>query len=124
MIIITTLLLSFFALAGCEGEPDVIEENLYQTLVAELAVLNQMDENLLGSKTREEKREQIFNHYGVTEEYFTQSHKFYQSDIDAQMKRMQKVQDTLRAVRDSVHAADRRYKNQNSVSPDTLRDSE
>lgn len=121
--IIAMLLLSFSTLTGCEEEPDVIEEDLYQTLVAELAVLNQMDENLLGSMTREEKREQILNHYGVTEEYFTKSHKFYQSDIDAQMKRMQKIQDALRAERDSVHEAERRYKDQNSESPDTLRDS-
>lgn len=114
------LLFGLFSLSGCEKDPDVIDAELYQTLIAELTILNQMDEELLDGTTKEEKREQIFEHYGVTEEMFARSHDYYQSDLDAQMNRVQNIQNQLRAERDSVQAAERRYREKNNEEPDTL----
>jgi len=117
------LLLSplLFTLISCEEEQDIIEEDLYITIMTELAIVNQMDVELLGEKSREEKRNEIFNHYGVSEEMFDISHEIYQSDIDAQMNRVKDVQDRLRTERDSVQAAERRYREENRPDPDSLR---
>lgn len=113
--------LLFFSLSACEEEPEIIDEELYKTLITELAIVNQMDEELLSDKTLEEKREEVFDHYGVSRELFDLSHDIYQSDIDAQMERIKDVQDRLRTERDSVQAAERRHREENRIDPDSIR---
>lgn len=98
-----------------------MDEELYKTVITELAIVNQMDEELLGENTREEKREEVFTHYGIDEEFFNFSHEIYQQNIDAQMERIREVQDRLRTERDSVQAAERRHREENRPDPDSIR---
>jgi hypothetical protein len=118
------LILAFpalIALPMCSEEPEPISEETYKILLTELALLNQMNEMLLGEVPKEEKREMIFEHYNVTEEEFNRSHDIYQRDIERQMKRIEEVQTILRAERDSLQQAERRYRVSLRESPDTLR---
>jgi hypothetical protein len=113
--------LALFALPMCSEEPEPIDEEVYKTLLTELALLNQMNEILLGVYSKEEKREMVFDYYNVTEEEFNRSHEIYQRDIDRQMKRIEEVQTILRAERDSLQQAERRYRVSLREHSDSLR---
>lgn len=111
LLILISLLLIAPLFTGCTDDSEVMEEELYMKVVAELAVLNQMDEGLLGDLTREEKREKIYSHFGITEEEFRHSHDYYQSDVPVQLTRMEAVASMLRAERDSIQNAERDFRN-------------
>ncbi|WP_069132904.1 DUF4296 domain-containing protein [Rhodohalobacter halophilus] len=118
---IILLSIALLTALGCEKEPEIMDEELYKTVLTELSIVNQMDEELFGEKSRLEKREDIFSHYGISEELFELSHEIYQRDIDAQMERIRDVQDRLRTERDSVQAAERRYRDANRPDADSIR---
>lgn len=113
------LLLTFNA---CEKEPELVDEELYKTIMTELAILNQMDQEILGERDKSELREEIFETYGVEEEKFRRSHEIYESNIDAQMERVKDIQDRLKTERDSIQAAERRHKDEIKLGPDEIRE--
>lgn len=106
----------------CEKEPELVDEELYKTILIELAILNQTDQELLGDRDKTVLRDEIFETYGVDEQKFSRSHEIYQSNIDAQMERVKDIQDRLRAERDSVQAAERRYREENKPKADEIRE--
>lgn len=106
----------------CEKEPELIDEELYKTIMIELAILNQTDQELLGERDKSVLRDEIFETYGLDEQKFSRSHEIYQSNIDAQMERVKDIQDRLRAERDSVQAAERRYREENKLEADEIRE--
>ncbi|MFO7799648.1 DUF4296 domain-containing protein [Rhodohalobacter sp.] len=111
--------LTFYA---CEKEPELVEEELYKTIMTELAILNQMDQEVLGERDKDELRQEIFQSYGVEEDKFSRSHEIYESDIDAQMERVKDIQDRLKTERDSIQAAERRHKDEIKLGPDEIRE--
>ncbi len=117
--LIPLFLLTFYA---CEKEPELVDEELYKTIITELAILNQMDQEILGERNKAELREEIFESYGVDEEKFRRSHEIYESNIDAQMERVKDIQDRLKTERDSIQAAERRHKDEIKLGPDEIRD--
>lgn len=117
--LVPILLLTFNT---CEEKPELVDEELYKTLMVELAILNQMDDEILGNRDKTELWEEIFLSYGVDEQNFRRSHEIYQSNIDAQMKRVIDIQDRLRTERDSIQAAERRYKDENKPDSDEIRE--
>lgn len=106
----------------CEKEPELVDEELYKTIMIELAILNQTDQELLGERDKSVLRDEIFETYGLDEQKFSRSHEIYQSNIDAQMERVKDIQDRLRAERDSVQAAERRYREENKLEADEIRE--
>ncbi len=100
----------------------MVNEELYKTILIELAILNQMDKELLGERNKAELREEIFESYGVDEQNFSRSHEIYQSDIDAQMERVRDIQDRLQMERDAVQAAERKYREEKRPDPDEIRE--
>lgn len=119
LILISVIPLTIHA---CEKEPELVEEAVYKTILMELSILNQMDEDFLGDREKTDLREEIFENYGVDEDKFSRSHEIYQSDIEGQMERVRYIQDLLRAERDSVQAAERRYKDESRPDPDEIRE--
>ena len=117
--LIALLILSFNA---CEKEPELIDEELYKSILMEFAILNQMDQELLGERDKSELRQEIFASYGVEQENFGRSHEIYQSNIDAQMERVNEIQDRLKAERDSIQAAERRHNDEIKLDPDEIRE--
>jgi len=118
-LLFSVVLLTFSA---CEKEAELVDEELYKTIMIELTILNQMDRDLLGDREKTELREEIFESYGVDEQKFSRSHEIYQSDIEAQMERVREIQDRLRAERDSVQAAERKYRDETKPDPDEIRE--
>jgi hypothetical protein len=116
-------LLIFFSLIGCEkSEPEyLIEEDTYILMFAELAIIDQYDPNLLKNRTKEEVREMVYQKYNVSKEDFRRSHKYYEENIDAQLKRLGKVNLILKEERDEVNILERQLKDKNKLSADSLR---
>ena len=108
------IILACFALfAGCKPETsnqdDIIDEQTYEHMFIEFAIINQLDERLLKNTSREELRNKVYQHYGVSQEEFRISHEYYEQNIDEQLKRVNEINKMLRAERDSVQAIQRRY---------------
>jgi hypothetical protein len=121
-----TLLFSLFillTLIGCEeSEPEyLIEEDTYILMFAELAIIDQYDPNLLKNRTKEEVREMVYQKYNVSKEDFRRSHNYYEGNIDAQLKRLGKVNLILKEERDEVNILERQLKDKNKLSADSLR---
>jgi hypothetical protein len=108
-------------LAGCDGNKDLLEEKIYEQLVLELAILNQLDEQYLTDIDKEELRRQIFEHYGVTEDKFRITHDHYQQNVAEQLERMEELGILLRRERDKVQEAEREYRQSTQLPPDSLR---
>jgi hypothetical protein len=121
---IISALIPLFLLAfnACEKEPELVDEELYKSILMELAILNQMDQELLGDRDKSELRQEIFAKYGVEQENFGRSHEIYQSNIDAQMERVNEIKDRLKAERDSIQEAERRYNDETKLGPDEIRE--
>ena len=121
--LISALILFFLiTFNACEKDPELVDEELYKSIMVELAILNHMDQEILGERDKAELRDEIFERYGVEEEKFGRSHEIYQSDIDAQMERVKDIQDRLKTERDSIQAAERRYKDETKLGPDEIRE--
>lgn len=88
------LVLPLFS-CGRETTPPkgILEESLYLDLTAELYFTMQLIELQENYEQEDSLRQLVFEHYGVSADQFRKSHRYYQSDIDGQLIRL----DTLRA---------------------------
>lgn len=107
------ILAAFTLISGCEpetsNEDEIIDEQTYEHMFIEFAIINQLDQRLLKNSSREELRNKVYQHYGVTQEEFRISHEYYEQNIDEQLERVKEINKILRAERDSVQAIQRRY---------------
>lgn len=98
---------------GCSSEsspPDeLIDEQTYQQMFMEFAIINQLDQRLLQNRSRDELRELVYEHYNVTEEEFRISHEYYEQQVDQQLERVKEMSKILRTERDSVLAVEEEY---------------
>lgn len=111
----------FLMLPACDNTPDILEQELYEMLLLEFSLLNQMDEAFLQEKPREELQVKIYEHYGVSEEEFRRAHEYYQRDIETQIERIEELNLILRQERDSVQQVEREHRMRKNVDPDSLR---
>lgn len=105
LLLITTL--------GCSSESsppnELIDEETYQQMFMEFAIINQLDQQLLREKSQDELRDLVYRHYNVTEEEFRISHEYYEQQVDQQLERLKEMTKTLRIERDSVLAVEEEY---------------
>lgn len=122
--IIFLVLMTVFA-SGCDfGSSDkIMDEQTYEDIFIELAFLDQFDEKLLNDISKEEMRTQIFDHYGVTSEQFRIAHEHYQSRVDEQLDRLERIGERIREERDKVNEAERKFKEADKDELDSLRQS-
>lgn len=110
LLIAIILLITTFGCSSDSTPPDeLIDEQTYQQMFMEFAIINQLDQQLLQNKSRDELRQTVYEHYGVTEEEFRISHEYYEQQIDDQLERVKEMSNTLRAERDSLLTIEREY---------------
>jgi len=121
------ILLSAMMLAVSCGDPDapkdLIEEDQYVKIFAELVVLNQLTDDQLGPVSREYLSDQIFEDYSVTEEQFDRSHKYYQRNPEQQLERVERVNEIITDERDRFQERlnrERERRSAESARSDTL----
>lgn len=107
------ILLTGFLMTGCGPESpasdELIDEETYERMFIEFAIINQLDQQLLHNTTREELQDKVYEHYGVTEEEFSVSHEYYEQNIEAQLERVKEINKMLRSERDSIQTIQRKY---------------
>lgn len=105
--------LLLIAFLGCSSEsspPDeLIDEETYQQMFMEFAIINQLDQGLLQNTSQDELRDLVYQNYDVTEEEFRISHEYYELQVDQQLERVQEMSRILRAERDSVLSIEDEY---------------
>lgn len=109
LIAVVFLMITF----GCSSEsspPDeLIDEQTYEQMFMEFAIINQLDQRLLQKTSQEQLRQLVYEHYNVTEEEFRISHEYYERQIDDQLERVKEMSRTLRSERDSLLTIERKY---------------
>lgn len=108
-LLIFTAALLFISCQEEEKPQDVLSEVRYEKVFIELTIVDQMNEELLKEKTRRDYREEIFNEYGITEEKFNRSHRYYEQRVDEQIARMEEINLKLREVRDTLATLERSF---------------
>ncbi len=91
------VLLTILVLANCnqEGKENVIPEDTYIKIIAELHIIRTIEQNYSEEINRDELLLQMFDHYQITEDEFDYSHRFYQRDVENQRIRLRKARDLL-----------------------------
>jgi len=110
LLFVLTLLI---VLLGCSSEsnpPDeLIDEQTYEQIFMEFAIINQLDKRILEDRSQEELRQLVYEHYDVTEEEFKISHEYYEQNVEEQLERVRDMSDILREERDSLVVIERKY---------------
>ncbi len=121
---ILTISAFFLLFVACtDSVPEhVIDEETYERMFIEFAIVNQMDRNLLEeNQTRDDLRAKIYDFYGVTEEEFSLSHEYYENDLDEQLERLERINQIIREERDKISEAEEEHRRQNIEAPDSIR---
>lgn len=104
----------FLLFAGCDTQSskpeELIDEETYERMFIEFALINQLDERLKKNRPEEELRQMVYDHYGVTREQFRLSHQYYEQNIDDQLKRVNKMTQSLKTERDTLVVIEREFK--------------
>lgn len=116
-------LLLVATLVACDDPvpPDLISEETYKRMFIEFTIINQYDELLLQGRSREELRNMVYEHYNVTPDEFRNSHRYYESNIERQLKRIDEINLMMRAERDTLIEAEKQYHFNRRTPVDTLR---
>jgi hypothetical protein len=84
---------------------DLLPEGTYIDLMVELQLLQSYQERQRPDSTKADSlRQAIFEKYGASEEHFSESHRYYQEDVEAQRERISQAIEKLR--KDRISAAD------------------
>ncbi|MCC5942527.1 MAG: DUF4296 domain-containing protein [Balneolaceae bacterium] len=109
--------------ACTDSQPDtLVPEDIYESIFIELAIIDQLEEVLLGGHTRRELRQKVYQHYGVTAEDFAISHEYYEQNIDEQIQRIERINERLRDERSAIDESERQFRDQNRRSAESLRE--
>jgi hypothetical protein len=119
--IVFTLVLVIVTACNDPLPADLIPEETYKRMFVEFTIINQFDELLLQGRSRDELRGMIYEYYGVTPEEFRNSHRYYESNIERQLKRIDEINLMMRAERDTLMEAEKQYHYDRRTSADTLR---
>lgn len=102
------------------NESLLIDDQTYQNMFVEFAIINHMDEILLKDRTKEELINDVYDHYGVTEEQFRYTHDYFESNISEQLLRMEKILIRLREERELINEAAQKYEIEQKAAADSL----
>jgi len=106
-----------------DSQPDnLLEEDVYESIFIELAIIDQLEATLLGEYTRRELRQMVYDHYGVTAEDFAETHAFYEQNIEKQLERVDRINERMRSERFDIDESEREFRTQNRRSAESLRD--
>lgn len=107
---VVVLLITILSCSSESSPPnELIDEETYQQMFMEFAIINQLDQQLLQETSRDELRDLVYEHYNITEQQFRISHEYYEQQVDQQLERVKEMSKTLRAERDSLLAIEDEY---------------
>lgn len=112
LLILTLFLLVFVSCSTDSAPKDLLAEELYETMFLEFIILHQVSSELISEEEREELRDEIYTHYGVSEEQFRRSHEYYQNQQKLQSDRIDSISVHLRDLRDKIEDARRERERQ------------
>ena len=117
------LLFALFLATSCSESKDplLIDDQTYQNMFIEFAIINHMDEKLLRDTTAEELILKVYEHYGVTQEQFQYTHNYFESDITQQLLRMEDILARLRDEREMINEAADKHEKENRESEESMR---
>lgn len=98
----------------------LIDDQIYQDMFVEFAIINHMDKKLIQDTTTEELVKRVYDHYGVTEEQFRYTHDYFESNISEQLIRMEKILVRLREKREFINEAAQQYEIEKKETADSL----
>lgn len=100
-IILFIFLLFPVMLVSCNHDkPDnLIEEEIYLDMFAELIIVNQLRDAQLNEVSRDSLIELVYDKYNYSAETFRESHNYYQRDAEKQIERLEKVTKRLESER-------------------------
>lgn len=104
-----TILACTLILTSCFNQndrpSDLLPEKTYINLMVELQLLKSYQERQRSDSTNADSlRNAIFKKYGASEQRFSESHRYYQEDIEAQRERISQAIEKLR--KDRISAMD------------------
>ncbi|TVR17594.1 MAG: DUF4296 domain-containing protein [Balneolaceae bacterium] len=116
--------LGLIFLAACTDsrQDKLLSGDLYEKIFIELAIIDQIEDALLGDHTRSELRQMVYEHYGVTAEEFNRTHNYFEKNIDEQLKRIESIHERLRDERSAIDESEREIREQNRRTPESLRE--
>lgn len=111
-------------LASCtDSKPDkLLSEDLYEKIFIELAIIDQIEDALLGDRTRSDLRQMVYEQYGVTAEDFNRSHNYFEQSIEEQINRIESIHERLRDERSAIDESERAIREQNRRTQESLRE--
>jgi hypothetical protein len=95
--------IGFTGLVSCSdptAPEDVIQEETYINVFTELVIINQLGDAQLDSLARDSLKREVFAEYGVNREQFDEAHSYYQKQPDAQLRRLDKIEEILTEQRE------------------------
>lgn len=101
--IILQLLLILFAGCSTDKPDDLLKEQAYLEIFAELAIINQMRDDQI-TESREYLSDQVFERHNATREQFNRTHHYYQRDADAHLARIEYLEKKLSDERAMIQA--------------------
>lgn len=110
LLFVLMLLISFHGCSSESNPPDeLIDEQTYEQMFMEFAIINQLDKRILEDRSQDELRQLVYEHYDVTEEEFRISHEYYEQNVEEQLERVRDMSNILREERDSLVVIERQY---------------
>ena len=79
---------------------NLIEEQTYIDIFTELVIINQLNEQQLDSLSQDSLRTRVLEEYRVTDQQFEEAHRYYQKQPDAQLKRLDIIEEKLDGQRE------------------------
>ncbi len=98
---ILLIFISSIMMASCnesEKPPEnLLPEDTYIQLLGELYLAHNLrDLDIENIQMTDSVRQELFSKYGVTREQFTESHHYYQRDLNGQIRRVDKLRNLIR----------------------------
>lgn len=121
--ILIAFLLFLINCSDTTAPEDLLEEDCYINVFSELVVINQVNDEQLGSVSRDSLREQVYEKYEVSPEQFNRSHQFYQQQPDKQLERINKIEGIFEEERERFQERlneERQRAADTTSTPDTL----
>lgn len=96
------VIVALLMLTGCSTKTDYIEESKYIEIWTELELIHALMSQNVDTDRTNELIDSVWERYDVTKEKFIESHYYYESDTEQQLKRVKIVIDRLSSIQNDL----------------------
>ncbi|MEX0772158.1 MAG: DUF4296 domain-containing protein [Balneolales bacterium] len=100
--LIPALLVTFIACSTNDKPDDIVQEDIYINLLAELHILRAIEQSYPDSTLRDDGMDNILKEYNIGIETFEESHAYYLQDVDAQRERLNEANRRMKEELDRI----------------------